>query len=139
MLLYLWLSRRASLPFLQEIIPRGDILGRHSISTSPPCRARVWLRTALDEKSGATAAQGERHPPGFRLSKNRGEREKKDRKKEGREKKIKKRKRGKKLKTKIAHRASPVKAAHQISLRSCFDHQHQSGMLHTVPQHKLTC
>ena len=58
MLSYLWLSRKASFPFLQEIIPRGDILGRHSISTSPPCRARVWLRTAFAEKSGATAAQG---------------------------------------------------------------------------------
>lgn len=39
---YLWLSLKASFPFLQEITPRGDILGLHSIRTSPPCRARVW-------------------------------------------------------------------------------------------------
>lgn len=52
---YLWLSLRASFPFLQEITPLGDILGLHSIRTSPPCRARVWAFNKLWEKSGAMA------------------------------------------------------------------------------------
>lgn len=56
---YLWLSRRASFPFLQEIMPRGDILGLHSISTSPPCRARVWGFNWFWEKSGAMAKREE--------------------------------------------------------------------------------
>lgn len=52
---YLWLSLKASFPFLQEITPRGDILGLHSIRTSPPCRARVWAFNKFWEKSGAMA------------------------------------------------------------------------------------
>ena len=52
---YLWLSLRASFPFLQEITPRGDILGLHSIRMSPPCRARVWAFNKLWAKSGAMA------------------------------------------------------------------------------------
>lgn len=54
---YLWLSLSASLPFLQEITPRGDILGLHSIRTSPPCRARVWAFNKFWEKSGAMAVR----------------------------------------------------------------------------------
>ena len=52
---YLWFSLRASFPFLQEITPRGDILGLHSIRMSPPCRARVWAFNKFWEKSGAMA------------------------------------------------------------------------------------
>lgn len=52
---YLWLSLKASFPFLQEIIPRGDIRGLHSIRTSPPCRASVWALSKFWEKSGAIA------------------------------------------------------------------------------------
>lgn len=52
---YLWLSLRASFPFLHEITPRGDILGLHSIRTSPPCRAKVWVFNKFWEKSGAMA------------------------------------------------------------------------------------
>lgn len=52
---YLWLSLRASFPFRHEIMPRGDILGLHSIRTSPPCRAKVWAFNKFWEKSGAIA------------------------------------------------------------------------------------
>lgn len=54
---YLWLSLRASFPFLQEITPRGDILGLHSIRTSPPWRASVWALSKFCEKSGAMAGE----------------------------------------------------------------------------------
>lgn len=36
-------------------MPRGDILGLHSIRMSPPCRARVWAFNKFWEKSGAIA------------------------------------------------------------------------------------
>lgn len=52
---YLLLSRSGSLPFRQEITPQGDILGLHSMSTSPPTFTSVWLLSWLWEKSGATA------------------------------------------------------------------------------------
>lgn len=52
---YLWFSLKASFPFLHEMMPRGDILGLHSIRTSPPCRARVWAFNRFWEKSGAMA------------------------------------------------------------------------------------
>lgn len=57
---YLWLSLKASFPFLHEITPRGDILGLHSMRTSPLCRARVWAFNKFWEKSGAMADRVER-------------------------------------------------------------------------------
>ena len=52
---YLLLSRSGSAVFFQEMVPQGDILGLHSMSTSPPSFTSVWLLTGLEPKSGATA------------------------------------------------------------------------------------
>jgi len=68
--LYLGLSRRASFPFLHAITPRGDILGLHSIRTSPLCRAKVWAFNKFWEKSGAIAdGKGWRRGMGLFLGK----------------------------------------------------------------------
>lgn len=44
-LYYLSLSLNGSLPFRHNTTPQGDILGLHSMSTSPPTFTSVWLFT----------------------------------------------------------------------------------------------